>query len=117
MRPMMSLARLDFRKDPWPQSWEMMKTRISTRPAMIVSGTTSHQDTGAASHIRNQMRAYSPMEFTICQTARAVEGSVCRATMAFHSAMDGTLFVLFSREGASKVMRRVISVGKKMNLA
>ena len=55
------------------------------------------------------------MELTICQTARPTEGSVWVATMAFHSAMEGTLLVLsLKEEGASMIMCKNLSVKSEM---
>ena len=74
MKPVMSLASRDLKKEPWPQSWKMMKVRTSKPPARIASGSVSHHDTATLRYIKYQTSAYDPNELTICQLARHVEG-------------------------------------------
>jgi len=53
----MSLATLDLKKEPWPQSWKMMKTRTSSPPARTANASVSHHETSRVKYIRHQTAA------------------------------------------------------------
>jgi hypothetical protein len=55
--PTMSLATLDLKKEPWPQSWKMMKTRTSSPPARTANASVSHHETSRVKYIRHQTAA------------------------------------------------------------
>src|SRR4051794_17078758 len=63
-----------------------MKMRTTKPPAKTASGATSHHETGSARYIKYHNNPYGTMVLTICQTARASDGSWYSATIAFHRA-------------------------------
>src|SRR5580765_980290 len=86
MNPTTSLATRDLKNDPWPQSWKMIKIRTRKAPASIASGSVSHHETDRLKYMPYQRSAKGTRVFTICQTARHVDGSWYCLTISFHTA-------------------------------
>ena len=52
MKPTMSLALCERKKDPWPQSWKMMKVRMSRPAASPESASVNQYDTDKLKYMR-----------------------------------------------------------------
>src|ERR1035441_6088753 len=89
MKPSASLARVDEKKEPCPQSWEMMNIRIRNPPASTASGTASHQDTFTAKYIRHHSATYGTRVSRTCHMADHQTGFWYLATMSFHAGRLG----------------------------
>ena len=64
-----------------------MKIRTRNAPARIASGGMSHHEIVRLRYIKYQSRPYGTSVFTICQTARGVEGCWYFATISFQTAV------------------------------
>ena len=74
MKPTMSLAREDLKKEPWPQSWKIMKRRTKKRPFRAARPKVIQADQAKLRYMRYQIRAKGTRVLHNCHTAFGTEG-------------------------------------------
>jgi hypothetical protein len=92
--PTILLAFFDLKKEPWPQSWKMIKIRTRKPAARIHKGIIYQIDIFRTWTITIQSKIYGTNELMICQILRESFGWLYLVMISCHEGVSGGVDML-----------------------